>query len=67
MDFITWLSQHWVDVLNAFTGIVAGASVIVASARKIADLTATEVDNKILDAMTKILDILAINPKVEKK
>lgn len=53
MDFII---DNWTNILGAITAVIAAASAI-------ANLTPTETDNKIIAAITKVIDALALNFK----
>ena len=49
-----WIIAHSAEIISIVTGIVAVASVI-------AKLTPTEIDNKVVGFLLKLIDILAIN------
>jgi len=51
-----WIVAHWQDVLLAVTTTIAAASAI-------ANLTPTDADNKVVDAITKLVNSLALNFK----
>ena len=53
---MTWIINNWELIVAAFTAIVTAASII-------AKLTPTEVDNKVIGYLLKLVDILAINNK----
>lgn len=46
---MTWIAEHWADLLAIYGGIVAVATVIV-------KLTPSTKDNEILDKIIKFLD-----------
>lgn len=56
MDKYLWLINHWEEITLAATGVVSVASII-------AKLTPTEVDNKLVALILKIVDVLALNNK----
>lgn len=53
-DIFTFLLLHGADIMNALTGIVAGASVL-------ANFTRTDKDNRALTKVGRVLNFLAIN------
>ena len=46
------------DVLIAIVSIIGGASIIIAFLQPLANKTKTDIDNKILDGLSKILGLL---------
>ena len=50
---MTWIIEHWQDILAIYGGIVAVATVIV-------KLTPNTKDNEILDKIIKILDKFSV-------
>ena len=54
-----WIMAHSAELIGIFTGIVTVASIA-------AKMTPTEVDNKIVGFLLKLIDILAINTKPAK-
>lgn len=53
MDFVL---AHLTDLVAIFAGLVTTASII-------ANLTPTETDNKIVEFLKKLIDVLALNFK----
>ena len=53
---MSWIINNWELIVAATTASVTAASII-------AKLTPTEVDNKVIGYLLKIVDILAINNK----
>ncbi|MFG1413984.1 hypothetical protein V5G24_23055 [Xanthobacter sp. VTT E-85241] len=51
-----WFVSHWDEILLAITSVIAAASAI-------ANLTPTDADNKVVDAISKFVDTLALNFK----
>jgi len=51
-----YIVNNWQEIIGVFTALVTAASIIV-------KLTPTESDNKILDAVLKATQILALNKK----
>ena len=51
-----WLIENWDKILLALTSIVTGASII-------ARLTPTKKDDKVIEAIMKLINVIAINPK----
>lgn len=55
-EIIAWASAHLTDILIAVSAVVAAASAI-------ANLTPTETDNKVVAAIAKVVNFLALNWK----
>ncbi len=53
---MAFLIEHWQELVMAFTSIVTGASIIV-------KLTPTQSDDKVVDAILKALQFVALNKK----
>jgi hypothetical protein len=53
-----WLINHWQEVFTAFTAIVTAASMV-------ANLTPTQADNKVVDAISRFINALAFNFKAK--
>jgi len=51
-----WLIENWAGLLTALTAIIAAASAV-------ANLTKTESDNKAVAAVSKVVNVLALNLK----
>lgn len=49
-----WILTHTAEIISLVTGIVAVASVV-------AKLTPTEIDNKVVGFLLKVIDLLALN------
>jgi len=54
-----WVVSHWSEILT-------GAGTVIAIASIVAKLTPTKSDNKLVDAASRILRVLAVNPKKDK-
>jgi hypothetical protein len=54
-----WLISNWSEIIQIALAIVGAASLI-------AKLTPTEVDNRIIDVILKILHSIALNPRKSK-
>ena len=52
-----WLTSHLADLIQIITSIIAAASVI-------ANFTTTDVDNKIVAFLSKLVNMMALNIKV---
>lgn len=55
---IEYITQNWAAIIAVVTAVVTAASAI-------ANLTPTETDNKIVDAIKKLINTLALNFKVK--
>jgi len=51
-----WLQEHWKDIVDVITYVIAASSIIVR-------LTPTEADNKALDKTIKVLQLVSLNKK----
>lgn len=49
-----WLAQHWLDIINIITYVIAGASVIV-------QLTPTPNDDAFLAKVIKVIAAIGLN------
>lgn len=56
MELIQNLLNHAGDIIAGLTAIVTGASIL-------ANLTKTESDNKVIAAVSKLINLLALNLK----
>ena len=56
MAFIAFVSAHAADILSALTALVTAASLV-------ANITPTATDNKIVSAVSKVVNFLALNLK----
>lgn len=56
MEYLTWATDHWPQILEIIAGIIAVASVIV-------KLTPTAKDNEILKKFRKLFELLALTPR----
>jgi hypothetical protein len=53
-----WLVNHWQEIFTALTAIVTAASLV-------ANLTPTQADNKVVDAINRVINALALNFKAK--
>jgi hypothetical protein len=53
-----WLVAHWQEVFVAVTAVVTAASAV-------ANLTPTQADNKVVDAISRVVNALALNFKAK--
>ncbi len=51
---IEWLATNWATLLGGILAVLGGASIL-------ARLTPTEVDNKVIDAILKVIKVLGLN------
>lgn len=56
MEFINWITQHWVEITAAVGGLVTVASII-------AKLTPWEADDKIVQFLIDALHMVALQKK----
>lgn len=56
MGVFQFLSEHWLDIVNGLTAVIAGAAII-------ARVTPWEWDNQFLDKVQSIIHALALTKK----
>ena len=54
METVTWVMEHWEEILMGVTSVVGGFSVL-------ASMTPNSADNKVVDAVMQVINFLGAN------
>jgi len=54
METVTWVMEHWEEILMGATSIVGGFSVL-------ATMTPNSCDNRVVDAVMRVINFLGAN------